>query len=489
MFDDVLEEARGDLAGNDLGRVVIHHQGLHDPIVVPLQPWDQLNADRVMETIEKVLNSNKDLCIDESFDISVGSIDLPKGSGGPRRRITKLKGKNNSLQLKTSIVTIENDDQMCIARAIGVSWAKLNRCTSEEWKEITKNRQKKSNLQLILENQKVPESYYKKLREKKRDEQRQLAAAISQLAQIPMDRPASLEDITAFEEVLGVRVIVISAMLGPYPEAKFYGHDFMSEKERSDLLAWLSEKKNDVFDFRKEMLEYCRSDVDILRQACLKFRELLMNATDSVIYVSRPGQYDPPLGDYLGELTDELDGGEYIVEFVSGGPKNYAYKTSKNKETCKLRTLLRVRLNIKSRKHSIEIEETTQSLPVFDPTTGKAVNALQSQKDVERLKAGKFKYILSHPEQLIKPEVKRLLMSHPLANRITNIVVDEAHCILSWGASEFRPAYKKLGMLRAVVPNANILALTATATLKGQEKIISSLHMHNTKVISASPDR
>ncbi|XP_053380065.1 uncharacterized protein LOC128548714 [Mercenaria mercenaria] len=64
-------------------------------------------------------------------------------------------------------------------------------------------------------------------------------------------------------------------------------------------------------------------------------RRVLYYDTDSVIYVSRPGQYDPPLGDYLGELTDELDGGEYIVEFVSGGPKNYAYKTSKNKETCK----------------------------------------------------------------------------------------------------------------------------------------------------------
>ncbi|XP_053404947.1 uncharacterized protein LOC128558764 [Mercenaria mercenaria] len=80
-------------------------------------------------------------------------------------------------------------------------------------------------------------------------------------------------------------------------------------------------------------------------------------------------------------------------------------------------------------------------------------------------------------------------MSHPLANRITNMVVDEAHCILLWGASEFRPAYKKLGMLRAVVPNVKVLALTATATLKGQEEIISSLHMHDTKVISASPDR
>ena len=28
--------------------------------------------------------------------------------------------------------------------------------------------------------------------------------------------------------------------------------------------------------------------------------------TDSVIYVSLPGQYDPTFGDYLGELTNEL---------------------------------------------------------------------------------------------------------------------------------------------------------------------------------------
>lgn len=82
-----------------------------------------------------MLNSNKDLTIDESFDISVGTIDLPKGSAGPRRKITKIKGKSNSLQLKTSIVTIENEDEMCMARAIGVSWAKLNRCTPEEWKD------------------------------------------------------------------------------------------------------------------------------------------------------------------------------------------------------------------------------------------------------------------------------------------------------------------------------------------------------------------
>ena len=76
MFEHVLQEGRGNLAGNDLGRVVIQYDGLHDPIVIPLQPWDQLNADVVMGTIEKVLNSNQNLTVDESMDISIGSVDL-----------------------------------------------------------------------------------------------------------------------------------------------------------------------------------------------------------------------------------------------------------------------------------------------------------------------------------------------------------------------------------------------------------------------------
>jgi hypothetical protein len=49
--------------------------------------------------------------------------------------------------------------------------------------------------------------------------------------------------------------------------------------------------------------------------------------TDSVIFVSRPNQLEPPTGPYLRQLTDEL-GGDYITTFVSGGPKNYSYRTN-----------------------------------------------------------------------------------------------------------------------------------------------------------------
>ena len=58
--------------------------------------------------------------------------------------------------------------------------------------------------------------------------------------------------------------------------------------------------------------------------------------TDSVIYVHEPGKPEPPLGDYLGDLTDELDG-DYITTFISGGPKNYAYVTNNDKRVTKIR--------------------------------------------------------------------------------------------------------------------------------------------------------
>ena len=65
-------------------------------------------------------------------------------------------------------------------------------------------------------------------------------------------------------------------------------------------------------------------------------QQALYADTDSVIYVKRPGGAQIVLGDLLGQFTDEL-GGEHITEFVSGGCKQYAYRCSDGKETCKIR--------------------------------------------------------------------------------------------------------------------------------------------------------
>lgn len=58
--------------------------------------------------------------------------------------------------------------------------------------------------------------------------------------------------------------------------------------------------------------------------------------TDSVIYKLRPGKTEIPLGVFLGDYTDECEG-DPIVEFASGGAKNYGYVTRGGKVECKVR--------------------------------------------------------------------------------------------------------------------------------------------------------
>jgi hypothetical protein len=63
--------------------------------------------------------------------------------------------------------------------------------------------------------------------------------------------------------------------------------------------------------------------------------------TDSCIYISKEGSPKPALGDYLGNLTNEIvpkhGEGSYITQFACGGPKNYAYVVNNGKKHCKIR--------------------------------------------------------------------------------------------------------------------------------------------------------
>ena len=56
------------------------------------------------------------------------------------------------------------------------------------------------------------------------------------------------------------------------------------------------------------------------------------------MYVTRPGEKQLPTGEFLGDLTNELEKygpGAHIDEFVSAGPKNYSFTvaTDENQDT------------------------------------------------------------------------------------------------------------------------------------------------------------
>ena len=133
--------------------------------------------------------------------------------------------------------------------------------------------------------------------------------------------------------------------------------------------------------------------------------------TDSVIYIQDDAE--PPLivcGDKLGSMTNELQPGEFIEEFVSGGPKNYAYRVvggGGGTDTTKThkKTLCKVR--------GITLNYSTSQLVNFDAirvmilktgrtTTGDNVVTVHTDKKIKRKreKDGRLQ-ILSEAEDKI----------------------------------------------------------------------------------------
>ena len=70
-----------------------------------------------------------------------------------------------------------------------------------------------------------------------------------------------------------------SVVLDRLPDVSFYNPDAMKPQDRDQFLNWYNNHKNDKFDFQRELLTYCQSDVDILRRCCLKFREDFIDVT------------------------------------------------------------------------------------------------------------------------------------------------------------------------------------------------------------------
>ena len=77
-----------------------------------------------------------------------------------------------------------------------------------------------------------------------------------------------------------------------------------------------------------------------------------------------------------------------------------------------------------------------------------------------------YKVLLLTPEKFEKSQQWRdaVLAAHE-KNMIDRFVIDEAHCVSSWG-QDFRPDFLRLSSLKELFPKIPILTLTATATKK-----------------------
>ncbi|XP_025160323.1 uncharacterized protein LOC112589827 [Harpegnathos saltator] len=67
--------------------------------------------------------------------------------------------------------------------------------------------------------------------------------------------------------------------IGLIPYARYYSPETMRPHECEQFLEWYEDmvRKNIEFDFQREIVSYCRNDVDILRRACLAFRKIFLD--------------------------------------------------------------------------------------------------------------------------------------------------------------------------------------------------------------------
>ena len=94
----------------------------------------------------------------------------------------------------------------------------------------------------------------------------------------------------------------------------------------------------------------------------------------------------------------------------------------------------------------------------------------ESRARMAAISEGRFKLVYVAPERLGFGGFRDLLdrMECPL------VAIDEAHCISEWG-HDFRPDYLRIGDLLQALPDARVLACTATATPVVRDEILVRL--------------
>ena len=107
---------------------------------------------------------------------------------------------------------------------------------------------------------------------------------------------------------------------------------------------------------------------------------------------------------------------------------------------------------------------------------------------VQQVLAGDVQLVFISPESIINnPTYRNMLLSAPYKEKLVALIVDEAHCVKTWG-DEFRTAFASIGDLRSLLPaNVAIMALTATASEETFEVVSKRLSMRHTAIVALPP--
>ena len=180
IFDRLLRDVTEGMHSTDQVRFVLQSNQLQSPISLPFCSLEELTTEKVLSQVEKVVQSNEEFRLNDTVNIDILRVQMPRGTGKSKVKrqtwnIREYLGK------KKSVITINNKDDLCLARALAVSIARIEK--DPQYKHITNS---------------------------SRPLQRERAFDLHQTANVPLG-PCGLKEVDLFQQHLAnYQIIVVS---------------------------------------------------------------------------------------------------------------------------------------------------------------------------------------------------------------------------------------------------------------------------------------
>ena len=180
IFHHLLEEVIEGMAPNDKVRFILRSDQLDTPISLPFMTVEQLTTERVFSQIERVIQSNQEFRLNDTVTIDINHVETPEGRGKSKRKRTTFNIRDH-LKEKKSIIRINNTDDFCLARALAISIARIEK-----------------------------DPLYAQIRKSDRHIQLDRALTLHEAANVPLG-PCGIDEVKLFQQYLtNYQIIVVS---------------------------------------------------------------------------------------------------------------------------------------------------------------------------------------------------------------------------------------------------------------------------------------
>ena len=124
IFHHLLEDVTAGMNPYDQVRFVLSSNQLQSPIAIPFCSLEELTVEKVLSHVEKVIQSNEEFRLNTTVNIDLIRVEMPRGSGRLKRTTLNIR---DHLRKKKSVIAINNKDDLCLARALAVSIARIEK--------------------------------------------------------------------------------------------------------------------------------------------------------------------------------------------------------------------------------------------------------------------------------------------------------------------------------------------------------------------------